>query len=386
MSDASFVFSEKPIDIASGEGVTLTGEDGTEYLDFGASYACTPTGHCHPQVVEAIQDQAAKLLYVQASYPVETRTSLETRLAALAPGDLEKVWLCNSGTEANEAALKFARSATGGTTIVAARRAFHGRTAGTLSATWKPKYKQPFEPLLEDVEFVTFGDGEELANTVDDDTAAVILEPIQGEGGIHPAPDGYLETAREVTEATGTALVFDEIQTGLGRTGATWACQHEAVAGAGVTPDILTTAKGLASGLPIGATLCADWVAEEAGPHGSTFSGNPLVCAAANATIDVLVDADLAGNAAKVGDYLTEQLADSEIPLRDVRGEGLMLGLEVKRGANRVLRDLALEHQILALPAGRTVVRLLPPLVLERTHADDLLEALGEVLAPTAES
>ena len=386
MSDASFVFSEKPIDIASGEGVTLTGEDGTEYLDFGASYACTPTGHCHPQVVEAIQDQAAKLLYVQASYPVETRTSLETRLAALAPGDLEKVWLCNSGTEANEAALKFARSATGGTTIVAARRAFHGRTAGTLSATWKPKYKQPFEPLLEDVEFVTFGDGEELANTVDDDTAAVILEPIQGEGGIHPAPDGYLETAREVTEATGTALVFDEIQTGLGRTGATWACQHEAVAGAGVTPDILTTAKGLASGLPIGATLCADWVAEEAGPHGSTFSGNPLVCAAANATIDVLVDADLAGNAAKVGDYLTEQLADSEIPLRDVRGEGLMLGLEVKRGANRVLRDLALEHQILALPAGRTVVRLLPPLVLERTHADDLLEALGDVLAPTAES
>ena len=386
MSDASFVFSEKPIDIASGEGVTLTGEDGTEYLDFGASYACTPTGHCHPEVVEAIQDQAAKLLYVQASYPVETRTSLETRLAALAPGDLEKVWLCNSGTEANEAALKFARSATGGTTIVAARRAFHGRTAGTLSATWKPKYKQPFEPLLEDVEFVTFGDGEELANTVDDDTAAVILEPIQGEGGIHPAPDGYLETAREVTEATGTALVFDEIQTGLGRTGATWACQHEAVAGAGVTPDILTTAKGLASGLPIGATLCADWVAEEAGPHGSTFSGNPLVCAAANATIDVLVDADLAGNAAKVGDYLTEQLADSEIPLRDVRGEGLMLGLEVKRGANRVLRDLALEHQILALPAGRTVVRLLPPLVLERTHADDLLEALGEVLAPTAES
>jgi len=386
VSDASFVFSEKPIDIASGEGVTLTGEDGTEYLDFGASYACTPTGHCHPQVVEAIQDQAAKLLYVQASYPVETRTSLETRLAALAPGDLEKVWLCNSGTEANEAALKFARSATGGTTIVAARRAFHGRTAGTLSATWKPKYKQPFEPLLEDVEFVTFGDGEELANTVDDDTAAVILEPIQGEGGIHPAPDGYLETAREVTEATGTALVFDEIQTGLGRTGATWACQHEAVAGAGVTPDILTTAKGLASGLPIGATLCADWVAEEAGPHGSTFSGNPLVCAAANATIDVLVDADLAGNAAKVGDYLTEQLADSEIPLRDVRGEGLMLGLEVKRGANRVLRDLALEHQILALPAGRTVVRLLPPLVLERTHADDLLEALGDVLAPTAES
>ncbi len=386
MSDHGFVFSQKPISIAAGEGVHLTSEDGMEYLDFGASYACTPTGHCHPQVVEAIQQQAGELLYVQGSYPVETRTNLETRLAALAPGDLENVWLCNSGTEANEAALKFARSATGGTKIVAAKRAFHGRTAGTLSATWKPKYKKPFEPLLEHVEFVTYGDAEELEAAVDDETAAVILEPIQGEGGIHLPDSGYLETARAVTTATNTALIFDEIQTGLGRTGATWACQHDAVAAGGVTPDILTTAKGLASGLPIGATLCADWIAEGAGPHGSTFSGNPLVCAAANATVDVLVDDDLAGNAAAVGEYIQTELESSNIPLRDVRGEGLMLGLEVKRGANRVLRDLALEHQILALPAGRTVVRLLPPLVLEETHADALLEALSDILAPTAQS
>ncbi|MFP8889547.1 aspartate aminotransferase family protein [Natrialbaceae archaeon A-CW2] len=383
---SGFVFSEKPISIASGEGVYLTSEAGDQYLDAGASYACTPTGHCHPSVVEAVQEQAGELLYVQGSYPVSARTDLHTRLAALAPGDLENVWLCNSGTEANEAALKFARSATGGRKIVAAKRAFHGRTAGTLSATWKPKYKKPFEPLLEDIEFVTYGDSEELAAAVDDDTAALILEPIQGEGGIHPAPEGYLETAREITEETNTALVFDEIQTGLGRTGATWACQHEAVAGAGVTPDILTSAKGLASGLPLGATLCADWIADDAGPHGSTFSGNPVVCAAANATIDVLVDDDLAGNAAEVGNYLQAQLEESEIPLRDVRGEGLMVGVEVKRGANRVLRDLALEHQILALPAGRTVVRLLPPLVLEREHADDLVAALSDILAPKAES
>ncbi|WP_312911530.1 aspartate aminotransferase family protein [Natronosalvus caseinilyticus] len=381
---SGFVFSEKPISIESGEGVHLSSEGGTDYLDFGASYACTPTGHCHPQVVEAIQEQAGELLYVQGSYPVKSRTDLHTRLAALAPGDLENVWLCNSGTEANEAALKFARSATGGTKIVAAKRAFHGRTAGTLSATWKPKYKKPFEPLLADVEFVTYGDDEELEAAVDDDTAAVILEPIQGEGGIHPAPAGYLEAAREVTEATGTALIFDEIQTGLGRTGTTWACENEAVGGP-VTPDILTTAKGLASGLPLGATLCADWIAENAGPHGSTFSGNPLVCAAANATIDVLVDDDLAGNAAEVGDYLQTELESSDVPFRDVRGEGLMLGLEVKRGANRVLRDLALEHEILALPAGRSVVRLLPPLVLERAHADDLVEALSAILSPTPE-
>ncbi len=378
---SGFVFSEKPISIDSGEGVTLVADDGTEYLDFGASYACTPTGHCHPDVVEAVQKQAAQLLYVQGSYPVETRSQLHQKLGTLAPGSIDNVWLCNSGTEANEAALKFARNATDGTKIVAAKRGFHGRTMGTLSATWKPKYKKPFEPLLEDIDFVTYGDVEELENAVDDDTAAVILEPIQGEGGIHPAPEGYLAAAREITEETGSALVFDEIQTGIGRTGDLWACE-----GYGVTPDIVTTAKGVASGLPLGATLCADWIAEDAGPHGSTFSGNPVVAAAANATLDVVVEEDLPGNAAAVGDYLMSELAAIDAPIRDVRGEGLMIGIQVKRGANRVLRDLALNHQILALPAGRSVVRLLPPLVLEEAHADELIGAIADILTPNAKS
>ncbi|OIB55374.1 aspartate aminotransferase family protein [Natrialba sp. SSL1] len=379
---SGFVFSEKPISIATGEGATLTAENGTEYLDFGASYACTPTGHCHPDVVEAVQEQAGDLLYVQGSYPVQARADLHEKLGALAPDGIENVWLCNSGTEANEAALKFARSATDGTKIVAAKRAFHGRTAGTLSATWKPKYKKSFEPLLEEhVEFVTYGDAVELESAVADDTAAVILEPIQGEGGIHPAPQDYLETAREVTEATDTALIFDEIQTGIGRTGEFWACE-----GSGVTPDILTTAKGIASGLPMGATLCADWIAESAGPHGSTFSGNPLVSAAANATLDVVVEEDLPGNAAEIGGYLQDELAALDVPIRDVRGEGLMLGVEVKRGANGVLRDLALEHQILALPAGRSVVRLLPPLVIDEAAGDQVVTALADVLAPEAEA
>ncbi|ELZ02987.1 acetylornithine aminotransferase [Natrialba chahannaoensis JCM 10990] len=379
---SGFVFSEKPISIATGEGATLTAENGTEYLDFGASYACTPTGHCHPDVVEAVQEQAGELLYVQGSYPVQARADLHEKLGALAPDGIENVWLCNSGTEANEAALKFARSATDGTKIVAAKRAFHGRTAGTLSATWKPKYKKPFEPLLEEhVEFVTYGDAGELESAVDDDTAAVILEPIQGEGGIHPAPQDYLETAREATETTDTALIFDEIQTGIGRTGKLWACESY-----GVTPDILTTAKGIASGLPMGATLCADWIAEASGPHGSTFSGNLLVSAAANATLDVVVEENLPGNAAEIGGYLQDELAALDVPLRDVRGEGLLLGVEVKRGANGVLRDLALEHQILALPAGRSVVRLLPPLVIDEAAADQVVTALADVLAPEAEA
>ncbi|MFC3957513.1 aspartate aminotransferase family protein [Halovivax cerinus] len=383
---SGFVYSQKPITIDSGDGVTLTSDDGTEYLDFGASYACTPVGHCHPNVVGAIQEQASELLFVQGSYPVETRSTLTAQLAALAPGDIENVWLCNSGTEANEAALKFARSATDGTKIVAARDAFHGRTAASLSATWKPKYKAPYEPLLEDhVEFVPYGDATALEAAVDDETAAVILEPVQGEGGVNPAPAGYLRAAREVTAETGSALIFDEIQTGLGRTGSFWACENDTLVDSPVVPDILTSAKGIASGLPIGATLCADWVAEGAASHGSTFSGNPLVAAAATATLDVIVDEDLAANAAAVGETLVDELETADLPIDEVRGLGLMCGLEVGRGANRVLRDLALEHEILALPAGRTVVRLLPPLTIDESQAHAVVDALEDELAGTAD-
>ncbi|MFB6123088.1 MAG: aspartate aminotransferase family protein [Haloferacaceae archaeon] len=376
---SGFVFSEKPITIERGEGPYLYGDDGTEYLDFGASYAVASVGHCHPRVVSAVQEQAAELLYVQASYPVAARTELYEKLATLAPGDLSNVWLCNSGTEANEAAMKFARNATGNSKIIATRRAFHGRTLGALAMTWKDAYKEPFEPVAGDVEFVSYGDADELAEAVDDETAAVFLEPIQGEGGIHPAAADYLQAARDLTDDAGAALVFDEIQTGVGRTGTLWACE-----GAGVVPDAVTTAKGVASGLPLGATVVADWLADADPEHGSTFSGGPVVCAAANATLDVLIEEDLPAHAAAVGDYLVDSLeaavADHDLPVRDVRGEGLMVGIEVKRGANRVLRDLALEQDVLALPAGRTVVRLLPPLVVEEEHADRFVEAFTEVL------
>ena len=275
---SGFVYSEKPIRIESGEGPYLYDDSGTEYLDFGASYGVAAVGHCHPEVVSAVQSQVEKLTFVQASYPNSARDGLYEKLATVAPGDLENVWLCNSGTEANEAALKFARSATGNSKIVAAQRGFHGRTMGSLSATWKPKYRAPFEPLVGDFEFVPYGDSEALAEAVDDETAAVLLEPIQGEGGVNPAPEGYLQFARELTADTGSALILDEIQTGLGRTGALWACEKR-----GVVPDVLTSAKGLGGGLPVGATLCADWIAENAGPHGSTFSGGPVVSAAAEA-------------------------------------------------------------------------------------------------------
>ncbi|SEL00081.1 aspartate aminotransferase family protein [Haloferax larsenii] len=377
---SGFVFNEKPITIESGEGPYLYSDDGTEYLDFGASYAVAALGHSHPAVTDAIQAQAAKLTYVQASYPVEVRTELYEKLAALAPGDIENVWLCNSGTEANEAAMKFARSATGREKIVATKRAFHGRTLGSLALTWKQKYKKPYEPVAGGVEFVTYGDAEELAEAVDDETAAVFLEPIQGEGGINPATTEYLQTARDLTEDAGAALVFDEIQTGIGRTGTLWACEQ-----AGVVPDILTSAKGIANGLPLGATLCADWIADGAASHGSTFSGGPVVCAAANATLDTIVEEDLPGHAGAVGEYLTSELEaaveEHDLPVRDVRGDGLMVGVEVKRGANRTLKHLALSEQLLALPAGRTVVRFLPPLIIEEEHADRAVDAMTNVLS-----
>jgi len=371
-----FVFNEKPINITVGDGVFLYDSDGTEYLDFGAAYACTPVGHCHPRVVEAVTDQARDLLFVQASYPQTARTTAYETLADVGAGDLDNVWLCNSGTEANEAAIKFARSATGREKIVATRNAFHGRTLGALAATWKPKYREPFEPLAGGVEFVDYGDAAAMAGAIDDDTAAVIVEPIQGEGGIRPAREPFLRAALDVTEDAGAALIADEIQTGLGRTGAMWASERYEV-----VPDILTTAKGLASGLPIGATLCRDWIADGAGNHGSTFSGGPVVSAAAVATLRTIVDDDLPTHAADLGGYFLEELRQTlGDSVREVRGEGLMIGVEVKRGANRVLRDLALDHGVLALPAGRTVVRLLPPLVTEQHHVDRAVTALNEVL------
>ena len=376
----SFVYSEKPIRIERGDGPYLYGEDGSEYLDFGASYACVPLGHSRPEVTAAVSEQLERLTYVQGSYPVAARDALVERLSEVSPGDAEYVWLCNSGTEANEAALKFARSATGKTKFVATMQGFHGRTMGSLSTTWKSKYKEPFEPLIEDVEFVPYGDADALDDAIDESTAGFIIEPIQGEGGINPGTTEYLRAAREITEQAGAALIADEVQTGLGRTGEMWATEY-----AGVVPDITTSAKGLANGLPIGATLCKEWIAEGAGPHGSTFSGGPVVCAAADATLSIIEAEDVPAHAATIGEYLATEL-DTALgdAVRDIRGTGLMTGIEVKRGSNRLLRDLAIEHGVLALPAGRTVLRLLPPLTIEETHVDRVVEAISATTSAEA--
>jgi acetylornithine/LysW-gamma-L-lysine aminotransferase len=373
---SGFIFNEKPIQIESGEGPYLYDDGGNEFLDMGASYACVPLGHSHEAVDAAVRNQLADLTYVQASYPVESRTAVYELLAETAPDPIGKTWLCNSGTEANEAALKFARSATSDSKIIATMQGFHGRTMGSLATTWKDKYKKPYEPLIGDVEFVPYNDPDALAEAVDDDTAAVIVEPIQGEGGINPAEKSFLEAARAETEENDAALIFDEVQTGMGRTGTLWAAEQS-----GVVPDILTSAKGLGNGFPIGATLCRDWIAENYGSHASTFSGGPVISAAAEATVSTIVDEEVPEHAAEVGSYLREEIeAELGDTVRDVRGRGLMVGVEVKRGSNRLLKQLALNHGILALPAGRSVLRLLPPLTIERDHADQVVEALVEEL------
>ena len=377
---SGFVFSEKPIEIVDGDGAVVTDSNGTEYLDMGASYACVPLGHGHEAVQEAVSDQLSKITYVQASYPVEIRTKLYELLAETAPRTVDNVWLCNSGTEANEAALKFARSATGNSKIVATKRGFHGRTMGALATTWKDKYKKPYEPLIGDVEFVPYGDPEAMAEAVDDETAAVIIEPVQGEGGINPARKKYLQRVRVETATSGAALIFDEVQTGMGRTGTLWASEW-----ADVVPDMITSAKGLGNGVPIGATLCRDWIADNYGSHASTFSGGPVISAAAHATVSTIVDEEIPAHAAEMGEYMMSELEaaveEHDLPVRDVRGNGLMIGVEVKRGANRLLRDFALNHQILALPAGRTVVRFLPPLTIDEDHVDTVVDAVIEVLS-----
>ncbi|MFB6073579.1 MAG: aspartate aminotransferase family protein [Haloarculaceae archaeon] len=373
---SSFVFNEKPIQIEAGDGASLYDDDGTEYLDMGASYACVPLGHGHPAVQEAVTEQFEKLTYVQASYPNSTRTSLYETLADAAPDPIGKVWLCNSGTEANEAALKFARAATGNSKLIATMQGFHGRTMGSLATTWKDKYKEPYEPLAGDVSFVPYDDPDAIREAVDEETAGVIVEPIQGEGGINPASTAFLEAAREATADAGAALIFDEVQTGMGRTGTLWASEQ-----AGVVPDMLTAAKGLGNGFPVGATLCRDWIAEDYGSHASTFSGGPVISAAADATVSTILAEDVPGHAADAGTRLQERLADElGDEVREVRGEGLMIGVEVGRRAMGALRDLAMDHQVLALPAGRTVVRLLPPLTVGDEEIETVVDALAEVL------
>jgi acetylornithine/LysW-gamma-L-lysine aminotransferase len=377
----SGVYAKQTLTIVRGQGASLFDIDGVEYLDCSSGHGVANLGHAHPKIAEALYKQANTLITLFESFPNDQRAMLMEKITALVPG-LDRVFFCNSGTEAVEAAFKFARISTGRKNFIAAMRAFHGRTFGSLSATFNKKYREGFEPLLPGVSHVSYNNIEALDKAVNEETAAVILEVVQGEGGLYPASAEYIQAARRICDERGALLIIDEIQTGFGRTGKMFAIQHF-----GVTPDLLTCAKSLAGGVPMGAVLIGEKVKNLVpGVHGSTFGGNPLSCAAANAALDVIFGEDLPGQAAAKGAYLMEKLKKIQSPnIREVRGIGLMVGIEMKQKVTPYIKILQ-EKKIIALNAGLTVIRLLPPLVITYEQIDHLVEVLTEVLVADLEA
>lgn len=373
------VYAKQQLSIVRGQGASLFDADGNEYIDCSAGHGVANLGHAHPKVAAAITEQAATLITLFESFPNDKRAALMQKMTSLVPG-LERVFFCNSGTEAVEAALKFARISTKRTNIVAAMRAFHGRTFGALSATFNEKYRAGFKPLVPGFSHAPYNNVEALASAVDEGTAAVILEVIQGEGGVYPANADYLQAARRICDERGALLIVDEVQSGFGRTGKMFAFQHF-----GIIPDLLCCAKSLAGGVPMGAVLIGEKVQNlTPGVHGSTFGGNPLSCAAGLAAITAIEEEDLAGQAAAKGAYLMNKLRQIDSPLiREVRGLGLMIGIELKQKVAPYLKALQ-EKRIIALNAGMTVIRLLPPLVISYAQLDRVAAALADVLAADA--
>lgn len=376
----SGVYAKQTLTIVRGQGASLFDVDGNEYLDCSSGHGVANLGHAHPKIAEALYKQANTLVTLFESFPNDQRAMLMEKITSLVPG-LDRVFFCNSGTEAVEAAFKFSRISTGRKNFIAAMRAFHGRTYGSLSATFNKKYREGFEPLLPGVSHVPYNNVEALDKAVNDETAAVILEVVQGEGGVYPASAEYIQAARRICDERGALLIVDEIQTGFGRTGKMFAVQHY-----GVTPDLLTCAKSLAGGVPMGAVLIGEKAKNLVpGVHGSTFGGNPLSCAAANAALDVIIGEDLPGQSAAKGAYLLEKLRQIQSPnIREVRGLGLMVGIEMKQKVTGYIKTLQ-EKKIIALNAGMTVIRLLPPLVITYEQIDRLVEALTEVLTQTVD-
>lgn len=368
------VYPRRNICIVRGKGALLWDDRGNEYIDCAAGMGVANLGHAHPAVVEAVSRQAARLITCPGTYYNDVRAALMEKLIGIAPSGLSRAFLCNSGTEAMEGAIKFARITTGKSGFVSAMRGFHGRSLGALSATFR--YRQDFEPLIPGHSFVPFNDFPKLEAAVDESTAAVIIELVQGEGGVRPADRDYATSVGELCSDRGVLLIIDEIQTGFGRTGRMFASEVY-----GVSPDIMAVSKAIAGGMPMGAVLCSDRIASAAGKHGSTFGGNPLACAAAIATIDTLIDQDLPAMAAEKGAYVVERLRSKPLPvIREVRHLGLMIGIELRNKAAPVLQSL-LDSGVLALPAGPTVVRLLPPLVISEEQLNHACDALLEALA-----
>lgn len=373
----SGVYPKRPLAIVRGEGARLWDADGREYIDCVGGQGAANLGHANPAVVAAIRAQAGTLISCPEIFYNDQRAAYVQELVAVLPAGLERAFLCNSGAEAIEGALKLARLLTGRQQVVATVRGFHGRTMGALSATWEPKYREPFLPLIDGFAHVPYDKLAALDAAITEQTAAVLIELVQGEGGVRPASAAYVAGAAQLCHERGALLIVDEVQTGFGRVGTMWASQHY-----GITPDIMALAKSIAGGLPMGAVAFhARFGPMPPASHGSTFGGGPLVCAAARAALRELTERDLPGQAAAKGAYVLEQLR--ALPLarvREVRGMGLLIGLELKERVQLFLTAL-MEHGVLALPAGPNVLRLLPPLVIEYEQLDRVIAAISTILA-----
>jgi LysW-gamma-L-lysine/LysW-L-ornithine aminotransferase len=375
----SGVYPKREVAIVRGEGARVWDEDGREYIDCIGGHGVAIVGHCNPAVVEAICAQAQRLIICPEVFYNDVRARYIERLLASTPSwtHLNRVYLGNSGAESVEAALKFARLSTGRAGIVAAMRGFHGRTMGALSATWEPSYRKPFMPLVPGFDHVPYNQIGPLEDAVNEDTAAVLLEVVQGEGGVHPADGDYLLSVRDLCDSTGALLIIDEVQTGFGRTGKLFAIEHY-----GLRPDLLCLAKGIAGGVPMAATLICERVQNiSSGMHGSTFGGNALASAAATAALDYMLEHDLPGEAARKGAWAMERLRGIEARvIREVRGLGLMIGIDLRKRVTPYLKAL-MDEGVMALPAGNTVLRLLPPLVITDDELATACDAIERVLS-----
>lgn len=374
-------YARAPFVLEHGEGMYLYDSDGRQYLDFASGISVNALGHADPGITHAVQEQIAQLSHVCNLFYSAPQADLAEKLCQRSFAD--KVYFANSGAEAVEAAIKFARKyarytyGPGKTGIVAFTGAFHGRTAGALALTAREKYQAPFRPLMPDVTFAPFNDLEAAEKLVGPQTCAVFVETIQGEGGIHPASAEFLAGLRTTCDRYGALLVFDEIQCGMGRTGKLWAYEH-----VGVVPDMMTLAKALGGGLPIGATLLNDRVAHvmELGDHGSTFAGGPVICRVAEVVLDRVSDPAMLAHVTAMGELLVERLAELHAPqITEIRGRGLMIGVEMDRDVSPLIKA-GHAHGLLMINAGTNVLRLLPPLIVEEQHIDEFMNKLDTIL------
>ena len=391
----SGVYTKHEIVIVKGKGARVWDVDGNEYIDCVGGYGVANIGHSNPAVTAAIIKQAETLVMLPQTLPNDKRAEFLEELCSVTPEGLKRVFLCNSGTEAVEAAIKFARVATGREKFVAMKRGFSGRSLGALALTYEPKYREPFGKLVHETTFVTYNDLASLEAAIDGETAAVIMESVQGEGGVRPGNAEFIRRARELCTQHGALLILDEIQTGFCRTGKMFgfqnfcdsSCEGKAscslTGGCAVKPDLMTLAKAMAGGVPIGALVMTDAVASAMpkGGHGTTFGGNPLAMAAGTAAIRFMKEARLSERAFENGEYFRSELRKiTSSKIKEVRGLGLMIGMELKEHSAPYIHALEHDHKILALQASPTVIRYLPPLVIERADIDRVVAKTAEVL------